>query len=111
MRRGCFWNGHANASLLPDNMTEDHPCRPRQQTNYQCHGPAPTFSQEEQQEVREVQLFFDSESPKDAVDAVTRSGIEIVEHQQVHCEVINKKARDTDAYAKCGEREKQGQRD
>ena len=81
-------------------MTKCHPGASCQQTNRQCHGPAPTFSQKEQQEVSKIDLFLDGEGPKHAVDAVASPGIKIVEHQQMHREVVNREARNTEANAK-----------
>src|SRR6185369_2885380 len=100
VRCSSFGHRHANAGLYPNNMTKCHPGASCQQTNRQCHGPAPTFSQKEQQEVSEIELFLNGESPKYAVDAVASPGIKIMEHQQMHREVVNIEARDTEANAK-----------
>src|SRR5215213_397437 len=92
-------------------MTKSHPREARKQTNSNRYAPAPPHANEEQQEIREIELLFNRECPEHAVDGVARVWIEIVKHQQVHAEVVDEEARHIDTNGRSGKQQEQEQRD
>lgn len=75
-------------------MGHHHPNNARGEGYQQRPGPTVTNAQEEEQEVSEVQLFFDRECPERAIDRVGRSQVEVVQHEHVEQNVPQVKARD-----------------
>src|SRR6185436_646228 len=58
--------------------------------------------QKQQQEIREVQLFFDRERPERAVDRVGRAQIEVVQHEHMKQHVPQVKAGHMNGSFVCG---------
>src|SRR3954471_8239904 len=92
-------------------MTKYHPRQPRKQTNSNRYAPAPAHANKQQQEVCEIKLLLDRECPEHAVDRVAGVWIEIVKHQQVHADVVDKEVRQVNADSHCGKQQEQQQRD
>ena len=91
--------GSAKASNQPKRVAEEKPANACQSADYQRRTPAPTRAQEKQKKISQVELFFNCERPEYSVDAVAGLGVEIVKHQEVHHDVVNKEMRYVDADA------------
>src|ERR1700704_6516418 len=92
-------------------MTEVEPGDSSETADYQCRSPAPTRSQEEQQKIGEVKLLFDRECPENSVDAVASVRVEVVKHQEMHHDIVDKEMRDVDAGAQSRHQHEQSKSD
>ena len=103
MRRCASGTGNADAGFNPNGVTKDDTSPTRASAQIiKCRSPTPARAQEKQQKICEIKLLFDRQRPENSVDAVTGVRVEIVKHQQMHHDVVNKKVRDVDAGGQCG---------
>ena len=103
VRRRGFRHRNAVTRLEPDEVTKNHPTDTREQANSDRYSPAPTDADKEQEKIGEVELFLDSQGPKHAVDRVAGVWIEVVEHQQMHAEVVKEKVSEVETDGPCGQ--------
>src|SRR6185503_4738034 len=61
--------------------------------------------------ISEIQLFLDRERPEHAVDRVARMRIEVVQHQQMHAEVVEEKRCELNFTMRNGDDQEERERD
>src|SRR5213083_9410 len=92
MRGSRLRNRNTNSPNSPYSVAEEKPTNACRGTHNQSCTPTPALAQEQEQEIREIELLFDRQSPEDAVDAVSSLRIQVVQHEHVHTDVVDEAA-------------------
>ncbi len=111
VRRSSLRNRQTVTELHPHEVTQKHPRYTRCQTNRDRHPPTPTNPHKQQQKIGEIELLLDRERPEHAVDRVARLRIEVVQHQQMHHDVVKEKMGEVEFAVGIGDEEKKSEGD